>query len=94
MMEFILNDEDVVNRGIDCIVNGQKLGEITWEQVDGVMHMNHTFVSDQLRGQGVAKKLLDEAVKYARENSFKMKPICSYVVAAFEKSDEYNDVKI
>lgn len=92
-MNFVLNDADEVNRGYDCVVNGQKLGEITWKQVDGIMHMNHTYVSDQLRGQGVAKRLLDTAAHYARENNLKMYPICSYVVAAFEKSDEYNDVK-
>lgn len=93
-MNFVLNDADAVNRGYDCVVNGQKLGEITWKQMDGIMHMNHTYVSDQLRGQGVAKRLLDTAAHYARENSLKMNPICSYVVAAFEKSDEYNDVKM
>lgn len=93
-MNFVLNDINPVNRGYDCIVNGQKLGEITWEQVDGVMHMNHTYVSDQLRGQGVAKQLLDAAAEYARENSLKMNPICSYVVSVFEKSDEYDDIKM
>ena len=93
-MDFVLNDVNPVNRGYDCIVNGQKLGEITWEQVDGVMHMNHTYVSDQLRGKGVAKQLLDAAAEYARENSLKMNPICSYVVSVFEKSDEYDDIKM
>jgi len=93
-MDFVLNDVNPVTRGYDCIVNGQKLGEITWEQVDGVMHMNHTYVSDQLRGQGVAKQLLDAAAEYARENSLKMNPICSYVVSVFEKSDEYDDIKM
>ena len=58
-----------------------------------VMVMNHTYVSDKLRGQGVAKKLLDQAAAYARENHYKMQAVCTYVVAAFEKSDAYNDVK-
>ncbi|WP_107943345.1 GNAT family N-acetyltransferase [Metasolibacillus fluoroglycofenilyticus] len=73
--------------------NGERLAEITWSERDGVMHMDHTYVSDQLRGQGVAKKLLDKAADYARENNLKMHAICSYVVASFEKSDAYNDVK-
>lgn len=34
-----------------------------------------------------------EAASYARENGYKMEAVCSYVVAAFEKSDAYNDVK-
>lgn len=93
-MEFILNDTDAVYRNIDLVVNEDKLGEITWKEVDGIMHMNHTYVSDVLRGQGAARKLLDEAATYAREHNLKMNPICSYVVTAFEKYDEYNDIKL
>ncbi|EFI67066.1 acetyltransferase [Lysinibacillus fusiformis ZC1] len=72
---------------------GEKLAEITWQQNGSVMVMDHTYVSDKLRGQGVAKQLLDQAASYARENGYKIKAVCSYVVAAFEKSDAYNDVK-
>ncbi|MFK5709466.1 MULTISPECIES: GNAT family N-acetyltransferase [Lysinibacillus] len=72
---------------------GEKLAEITWQQNGSVMVMDHTYVSDKLRGQGVAKQLLDQAAAYARENGYKMEAVCSYVVAAFEKSDAYNDVK-
>ena len=57
------------------------------------MVMDHTYVSDKLRGQGVAKQLLIKQRSYARENGYKMKAVCSYVVARFEKSDAYNDVK-
>ncbi|MFC9542616.1 GNAT family N-acetyltransferase [Lysinibacillus sp. NPDC056959] len=72
---------------------GERLAEITWQQKGQVMVMDHTYVSDKLRGQGVAKKLLDHAAAYAREQGYKMEAVCSYVVAAFEKSDAYNDVK-
>ncbi|MFJ8513943.1 GNAT family N-acetyltransferase [Lysinibacillus xylanilyticus] len=72
---------------------GERLAEITWQQKGQVMVMDHTYVSDKLRGQGVAKKLLDHAAAYARQKGYKMEAVCSYVVAAFEKSNEYNDVK-
>ncbi|MED4889424.1 GNAT family N-acetyltransferase [Lysinibacillus fusiformis] len=72
---------------------GERLAEITWQQNGQVMVMDHTYVSDKLRGQGVAKQLLDQAAQYAREHDYKMEAICSYVVAAFAKSDAYNDVK-
>ncbi len=72
---------------------GERLAEITWQQKGQVMVMDHTYVSDKLRGQGVAKKLLDHAAAYAREKGYKMEAVCSYVVAAFEKSNNYNDVK-
>lgn len=34
---------------------GERLAEITWQQQGQVMVMDHTYVSDKLRGQGVAK---------------------------------------
>lgn len=71
----------------------QTLGEITWTLLGDVMVMDHTFVSSSLRGQGVAKKLLDSAADYAREKNYKMEAVCSYVVSAFEQSDAYNDIK-
>ena len=77
----------------EYVQEGERLAEITWQLRDGVMHRDHTYVSNVLRGRGVAKKLLDEAAGYAREHDYKMNAICSYVVAAFEKSEAYDDVK-
>ncbi|MBU0904314.1 MAG: GNAT family N-acetyltransferase [Planococcaceae bacterium] len=73
--------------------DGQTLGEITWTLLGDVMVMDHTFVSPSLRGKGVAKELLDHAAKFAREKDLKMEAVCSYVVTAFEKSSEYEDIK-
>lgn len=73
--------------------DGQKLAEITWTLLGDLMVMDHTYVSEELRGQGVAKKLLDRAAEYARDNDYKMEAVCSYVVTAFERYKEYDDVK-
>lgn len=74
--------------------DGKMLAEITWTMLGEVMIMDHTFVSDELRGQGVAKKLLDRTADYAREKGLKMEPVCSYVVSAFDRYEEYSDVKV
>ncbi|MGG0642353.1 GNAT family N-acetyltransferase [Sporosarcina gallistercoris] len=73
--------------------DGRTLAEITWTLLGDVMVMDHTFVSEELRGGGVAKKLLDRAADYARDNNLKMEAVCSYVVTAFNRYEEYNDVK-
>lgn len=91
-MEFTLNKSGTHN-AFEHTKDGQRLAEITWVEAGGIMTMDHTYVSPDLRGQGVAKKLLDRAAGYARENNLKMNATCSYVVAAFEQSDEYNDIK-
>jgi len=73
--------------------DGKTLGEITWTLLGDVMVMDHTFVSPSLRGQGVAKQLLDRSANFAREKGYKMEAVCSYVVTAFNQSDEYEDLK-
>ena len=92
-MGFTLKDKGNNHGAFEYELNGKSVAEITWVLRDNVMHMDHTYVSDVLRGQGVAQKLLDAAAQYARENNYKMNAICSYVVSAFNKSDAYDDVK-
>ena len=50
-------------------------------------------MSDELRGQNIAKQLLNKLADLAREENKKIIPVCSYVVAQFNKSNEYDDVK-
>lgn len=92
-MEFKLVELGGQNYAFQNEQEQSVIAEIEWTETDGQMVMTHTYVSDQLRGQGVAKKLLDRAADYAREHDLKMKPVCSYVVSAFERSNEYDDVK-
>lgn len=73
---------------------GRLKAEITWTELANVMVIEHTFVDESMRNQGIAKKLLDQAAEYAREHNFKMEPVCSYAVVAFERYKDYDDVKI
>jgi uncharacterized protein len=92
-MEFELVELDGDAYAFRNTREGKVIAEISWTMLSDVMVMDHTFVSPDLRGQGVAKKLLDRAAEYAREKNFQMEPICSYVVTAFERYDDYNDLK-
>jgi predicted GNAT family acetyltransferase len=60
---------------------------------DNIIVADHTFVDESLRGQNIAKKLLDALVSYAREQGLVIQPVCSYVVKAFERFEEYHDIK-
>ena len=55
--------------------------------------INHTMVSDELRGQGVGDLLLEEVVKYARESNRQIIPVCPFAKARLEKNRrQYADV--
>ena len=75
--------------------NGKELAKITYVYInETTIDVNHTVVDESLRGQGIAKKLVDELAAFARENSLKVKAICSYVVSLFEKDSSYDDIKL
>jgi len=58
-----------------------------------LVNVKHTEVSEELKGQGVGRKLLDELAKKAQKENFKVKADCSYVQHVFSKYDDYNDIQ-
>ncbi|MEG0344023.1 GNAT family N-acetyltransferase [Acinetobacter sp. TY2] len=53
---------------------------------------DHTWVDNSLRGQGIARQLLDTLVDFAREKKLKIVPTCSYVDVMFRREKSYADV--
>ncbi|MFV0208422.1 N-acetyltransferase [Empedobacter falsenii] len=72
--------------------NNKEVGELTFMLKDEQMIVNHTGVNPELRGKGLAEKLVLEAVKYARKNQLKIIPFCSYVSVYIGKHPEVQDV--
>lgn len=68
------------------------VGELTFILKEEQMIINHTGVNPDLRGQGLAEKLVLEAVDYARKNKLKIIPFCSYVSVFVGKHPEVQDV--
>ena len=55
--------------------------------------LTHTYVPDAWRGQGVAQKLAEAALNYARENNFKVLPYCPFVRKFIERHEAYQDLE-
>ncbi len=51
----------------------------------GVMQILETYVPPELRGKGIAEKMMEEALKFAEQNKLKIEPICSYAFYYFVK---------
>ena len=94
MTDLILNREEQGQRGSFSLSRGGKrLGEMTFARVNaGLVNLDHTEVSDELKGQGAGRKLLDAAVAWARETNTKILPTCSYAKAQFDKDASIRDV--
>ena len=55
--------------------------------------VDHTEVDPSLRGQGVARQLLDAAVSWARQTGTKISATCSYVVVQLARDKSLADVR-
>ncbi len=57
---------------------GNPEAEITFTADGDILTIDHTFVSENLRGRGIALKLVEKAAEYARAENKKIIPLCSY----------------
>jgi len=53
------------------------------------MVMTHTYVPPELRGQGIAEKLVRAALEHARSERLRVVPACSYVDAYIRRHPEF-----
>ena len=75
------------------VAGSEEIGRLTWTERGGVRYAEHTLVPPAIGGRGVAGRLVEAMVADARENGFKVGPVCSYVVAAFRRHPEWSDVE-
>ena len=74
-------------------VGDKHLAEMTYSKAgEKIIIIDHTDVSDKLRGQGAGKQLVLKAVEHARMNHIKILPLCPFARSVFDKSPELSDV--
>lgn len=72
----------------EAVVDG-RYAVCEYEQEGGRVVFTHTFVPPELRGRGIAEKLVRTALEEAREKQWRVVPACSYVAAYIERHPEY-----
>ena len=58
------------------------------------MVFTHTYVPTELRGRGIAQKLVQVALEYARAQNFRVVPACSYVGAFIARHREFQPLVV
>lgn len=72
---------------------GQRVANMTFSKAGGnILIIDHTDVSDALRGKNAGKQMVAAAVEHAREHQYKIIPLCPFAKSVFEKVKEYQDV--
>lgn len=91
---MIIQHKKVGIKGLFFIeIDGNILAEMVYSiPSPGKMVIEHTEVSDELRGQQVGYKLVKTGVEYARKNNLKIVPLCPFAKSIFDKKPEFRDV--
>lgn len=72
-----------------------RLAEMTYSRADKqLIIVDHTRVDERLRGLGVARRLLDALVAWARATGTQVMATCPYAKAQFEKDPSIRDVYV
>jgi predicted GNAT family acetyltransferase len=89
-MQFIHNKNEINVYDADK----NTIAQVTFPCIDvSTVDVNHTFVDDSLRGQGIAGELMRELAAELRFQNKKAILTCPYAVNWFEKrKEEYSDI--
>ncbi len=89
-----IQHEESETKGIFFIEEGgKKLAFMTYSKAGPRrIIVDHTEVSDALKGKGAGKKLVEAGVNFARKNNLKILPLCPFARSVFDRVKEYGDV--
>jgi uncharacterized protein len=90
-MEYIYEE----NRIFALKENGLLLAEVTFPKRDDLrVDINHVYVDQSLRGQGIAGELMFMAYEYIKQKELKIVAKCPYAIDWFKKNEKYQDIVI
>ena len=68
------------------------LSKLDYIQDEKNFVITHVGVHPSLRGQGIAGRIVEVSLVYARENSLRVVPMCSYAAAFIRRHPEYAEL--
>lgn len=76
-----------------AVENEAEAGRISYSRINANQFIiDHTEVNPDFSGRGVGKKLIMEAVTYARKNNQQIMPLCPFAKSVFDKTEAIQDV--
>ena len=68
-------------------IDNETIAEVTFYEIEnGVYNIDHTFVDDSLRGQGIGSKLVQEAVNAIKEKGAQIQATCPFASKWIEEN--------
>ncbi len=73
--------------------DGKTKAKITYSKLGSTqIIIDHTEVSDDLRGGDVGRKLVEHAISYARKKELKVIPLCPFANSIIQRDPSLQDV--
>jgi len=89
-MDFEIKQDTGKNKFVSFVEGYEAVVEYTLK--DNVIDLYRTFTPPELRGKGIAGKVVKYALEHAKENNLKVIPTCSYVKAYIERHENYKEL--
>ena len=92
---MLIQNKKVGTKGMFYVGNdeGSIVAELVYTMPSpNKMIIEHTEVSDELKGQNAGYQLVKTAVEYARLHDIKIIPLCPFAKSVFDKKPEFRDV--
>ena len=89
-----VKNKKVGTKGMFYVSNDEKiLAEMVYSMPSpDKMIIEHTEVSEELKGQNAGLQLVKTAVEFARANAVKIIPLCPFANSVFKRKPEFVDV--
>jgi len=71
---------------------GEDLAELLYQRDGDAIVFHHTFVPPALEGQGIGSQLAQAGLEYAKTNSLRVIPLCSFVESYIRRHPEYQSL--
>lgn len=71
-----------------------EIARLTYHLEKGAMQITGTYVDPTYRGKGLASKLTQKAIAYAKDNGLFIQPICPYVKSYFKRNPEEQNILV
>lgn len=90
-MKFNVKHDEVSQKFFTSV--GGKECSLRYDKItDNIWNFRMLFVPQNLRSQGIASRVADQALSYAKKNSIKVKVSCSFIKDFLKENESYHDV--
>ncbi|MGP8297191.1 GNAT family N-acetyltransferase [Streptomyces inhibens] len=87
----VVERADARNR-YEILVEGERAGLTAYRDRGEQRVFHHTEIDDAFAGQGLASRLVREALTDVRKSGKRIVPVCPYVAEFLKRHDEFADI--